>query len=338
MRYWYVVSRLSQSFLTFFALITLIFFISRVLGDPVRVALGPYATKEQVELLRHQLGLDQHVIIQYGNFLNTLFTTGKVGMSILTYSEAMGDVLKYLPATLELSTIAFVIGLVGGLLLGSIVAVRHNTLIDQFIRLFSVGGVSVPRFWSGMMLQIILVYLIPIFPATGRLEIGFSLTRVTGLNLIDSVIAGNLPALVSSIRCLAMPALILSTSPMATIARITRASMLDESSKGYILQAQINGLPRNLITFKYMLKNAFSPVLTIAGLTYAWMLGGTFVVESVFSWPGIGNYGGQAALSADMNGVVAVCILLAIIRLSSNLIVDLCYPLLDPRITYEKKV
>jgi peptide/nickel transport system permease protein len=338
MRYRYAISRLVQSLLTFFALITIIFLISRVIGDPARVALGPYATKEQVELMRHILGLDQPLINQYAIFLTNLFTTGKVGMSILTYSEAMGDVLKYFPATLELSTIAFVIGFVGGLLLGSIAAIRQNKIIDQFIRLFSVAGVSVPRFWSGMMLQILLVYLIPILPATGRIELGVSLTRVTGLNLIDSVITGNLPALISSMKCLAMPALVLSTSPMATIARITRASMLDESSKDYVLQAQINGLPKNLITFKYMLKNAFSPILTIAGLTYAWMLGGTFVVESVFSWPGIGNYGGQAALSADMNGIIAVCVLLVTIRLVSNLIVDLSYPLLDPRVTYKKKV
>lgn len=314
-------------------MISLIFFVVRVLpGDAARLAMGPWTPEDQVEKFRHEMGFDEPFHIQYINFLKGLFLEGKAGKSLMTYHDALSDVLYYFPATFELSTIAMIFGLIVGVLLGVFSAVYRDTLLDYLIRLFATGGAAIPDFWFGVMLQLFVAYWLGFFPVSGRLGSGISITRITGLNLIDSILTANLIGFIDSVWHLVLPAFVLATPVIANISRMTRGSMLDELSKDYVDQAYVNGLPSLIVIFKYALKNASSAILTAAGMQYAWLLGGIIVVETVFGWPGFASYGANAALRKDINGVVAVCFVLVFIYLVVNMTVGFLHEFVDPRL------
>ena len=313
----------------------LIFFLARVMpGDPARLALGPEATKEQVKALRHKLGLDQPLYTQYYVFLKGLFK-GELGMSLVTKRDVSKDLIQRLPATLELVVAALTIAVLGGIPLGILSALHKDRTIDQLSRIFAFAGVSFPRFWIGIMFQISLAYTLGLLPITGRIS-GDPPAHISGLYLLDSLLTKDFPAFIDSLKHILLPAITLSLSPLAQITRLIRASMIEQLRKDYTVVSRIIGMPENLNIYKYMLKNAFTATLTVIGLLFGWLIGNAFVVEQVFSWPGMARYGVNSVLRSDFNAVVGVTLVVGVGYVLINFIVDLLYGYLDPRIRLKK--
>jgi len=325
----------------FIGLYTLIFIISRILpGDPVVLMLGPSAgtySPEQLAILRHQLGLDRPIYVQYLTYLVGLFQ-GDWSYSIHTRRPVFSDLVAFFPATLELSTASMIIALVVGIPLGVVAATHRNSFLDNASRLGVLFGLSIPEFWSGIMGQIVLGSILSLLPIAGRWPMLFTIpppTRITGLYVLDSLLTLNFPALTISLEYLIMPATILSFSSTSQITRFVRSQMIEVSSEDFISSARANGVPKNLVNYVYMLRNSLSATLTMVGSVYALLLGGAFIVETVFAWPGIAYYTVQSVLYKDFNSVVGSVIVFGLGFLIVNFVVDLLYGYLDPRVRYE---
>ncbi len=311
----------------------LMFFISRVLpGDPARLALGPEATQEQVEQLRREIGLDKPLSTQYAVYITGLFR-GDFGFSLRTRRNVAQDVREFLPATVELTTVAMLFAVVIGVPLGVISAVRKDRPEDHVSRLIALAGVALPRFWLAILLQLLFAYYLGVLPTIGRGPA--PPVRFSGLFLIDSLVSFDVPAFLGALRHVALPAFALSLGSLAQIMRLVRASMIEEMRRDYALAARSYGLPDRLIVYKYVLKNAFSSALTVIGLSYGFLLGNAFLVEAVFAWPGIGLYGVDSLLFKDLNAVMGVTLVVGVAFAVANLLVDVAYGYLDPRIRYE---
>ncbi len=326
--------RLFQSLVTFLGISVLIFFLARVIpGDPAAVILGEDAKPEQLEKLRAELHLDKPFFVQYTLFLTSLVRSGEIGMSSQTSRDAMRDVVVYFPATFELVTISMGLALCIGVILGVTSSQKRNTWVDHFIRLFTIGGVSIPQFLVAIALQLLVSYGLGLLPTTGRVEaLVDPPAHLTGLYVLDSLLTGNTVALKSSLKCLILPALSLALSPTAWITRYMRASMADETTREYVTVSAANGLLKNVLTYRHMLRNAISPVLTQASLAFAFLLGNAFIIETIFAWPGMASYLQKAAIYKDVNGIVAVTLVVAVFYLFINFVVDLAYVYLDPRV------
>ena len=336
----YLARRLIMIVFTILGLSILIFFIARVLpGDPARLALGPEASEAQVERLRELLGLNKPLYIQYFDYVLRLIQ-GDWGLSLLTWRNTLYDILDRLPASIELTTIALGFAVIVGVPIGVLAGVNKDKKTDYISRTFALTGLSFPRFFVGILLQVFVYFCVAQFldwPISGRIGTKPPV-RITGFYLIDSLITGNLRAFVSAVQHIVLPAFTLSLASIAQIARLTRAGIIEQYRKDYILQAKALGIPENLIIYKYMLKNAFTSVLTIIGLLYGFLIGNAFMVETVFVWPGLGYYGVRALLFKDLNAIVGVVITIGIIYAFVNLIVDLLYGYIDPRIRYGEEV
>jgi peptide/nickel transport system permease protein len=310
----------------------LIFAISRVIpGDPVRLALGPEATVDQVEQLRHHMGLDRPLHVQYLSYVGGLLR-GDFGYSLRTHRNVTKDLKDFFPATFELTTVAMALSIALGVPLGIISAVRKDSIGDHASRIVALAGVALPRFWLAILLQLAFAYHLGILPTIGRGPP--PPVQITGLYLLDSLLALDFRAFATSARHIAMPAVALSVGTLAQIMRLIRASMIDEIRRDYALAARSYGLPANLIIYKYLLKNAFTATLTIIGLSYGFLLGNAFLVEYVFAWPGLAFYGVDALLFKDFNGVIAVTLVVGMAYAVVNLVVDILYGYIDPRVRY----
>jgi peptide/nickel transport system permease protein len=312
----------------------LIFVISRVLpGNPARMALGAMASEEQVAELAAEMGLDQPLPVQYVEYMRRLFV-GDLGRSLQTKNAVAYDLLTKFPATLELITLAFTFMVVLGIPLGIVAAKHHGGVLDNATRFFAFSTVSVPSFFVGIVFQLVFGYFLNWFPITGRLSSAYSgeVVRTTGFMLVDTLLSGSLAAHVDAWTHILLPALALSFSGMGQVIRITRSSMIDIEGQDYIEAMRGYGLPTWLVTDKYTLKNAFVPTLTILGLQYAWLLSGAFIIEIVYSWPGLAKYGVQSVLTSDVNAVVGVTMLVGVVFVVVNFAVDLLTSYIDPRI------
>ncbi|HEY64511.1 MAG TPA: ABC transporter permease [Caldilineae bacterium] len=329
----YLIRRLLYTIPALIGLSMLIFVIARVMpGDPARLALGPEASEEQVQKLREELGLNLPIHLQYIRYMRGVLQ-GRLGASLYTNRDVVIDLKEYFPATFELVTVAMILSVVVGVPLGIISAVRRDQWEDHVTRIFALSGVSMPRFWIGILFQLVLAYHLGLLPTTGRIAPDIPPpTSITGMYLVDSLITGNLVAFKSCLVHIIMPAVTLALSPIAQLMRVVRASMIEQMRKGYILAARANGMPENLLVYKYMLKNAFIAALTIIGLLYGFFLGGAFVVETVFSWPGMARYGVRAFIYKDFNALIGVVLVIAVAYAVINILVDIAYGLLDPRI------
>jgi len=329
----YLVRRLLTTIPAFIGLSILIFVIARVMpGDPARLALGPEASKAQVEQLRHEMGLDLPLHEQYIRFVGGVFQ-GKLGRSLYTYRDVAEDLAAYLPATLELTSVAMLLAVLMGVPLGVITAMRKDKWEDHLGRIYAFSGVSMPRFWIGILLQLLLAYRLGWLPTTGRFESNVPTpVEITGFYLVDSLLSADWAAFGISLKYLILPSFVLALSPAAQIMRVVRASMVEQVRKGYVLNAVANGMPQNLLVYKYTLKNAFIAAITIIGLLYGFFLAGAFVVESVFAWPGMGRYGVRALIFKDFNAVVGVTLVVGLAYAIINFIIDVLYGYLDPRI------
>lgn len=321
---------------TLFGLSLVVFVVSRVApGDPAKLAAGPDATEEMVEVIRKEFGLDKPLVGQYLIYMKGLIQ-GDFGRSIRTRHFVWEDLKRFMPATFELVFISISFSVLFGVLFGILSAVYRDTWMDHMIRFFTITGVAVPMFWLGIMLQLLFSAKIPLFPLGGRLDtMIFPPPAYTHFFLIDSLLAGQWKTFMNGVHHLLLPALVLSFPALASITRINRAEMLEVLHKDFILNEKAQGIPGRLIIFKYALKNGLIPTLSMIGLRYGWMLGGTVLVETVFNWPGIGNYAVGAAIYSDFQPVMAVTIILGLNFMIANLLVDLGYGFLDPRVRYE---
>jgi len=310
----------------------LIFVVSRIIpGDPVRLALGLEATQEQVDQLRRQMGLDRPLVLQYATYLAGALR-GDFGYSLRTHRNVAQDLRDFFPATLELTSLAMLIAVVIGMPLGILAAVRKDELPDHTSRVVALAGVALPRFWLAILLQLALAYHLRLLPVIGRGPA--PPVEITGLYLVDSLLAARIDAFWTSLKHLAMPAFALSVGTLAQVMRLIRAGMIEEMRRDYALAARSYGLPPNLIIYKYLLKNAFTATLTILGLSYGFLLGNAFLVETVFAWPGLAFYGVDALRYKDFNGVIAVTLVIGTAYAIVNLLTDLLYGYFDPRIRY----
>lgn len=320
---------------TFIGISILIFILARVVpGDPVKLALGPEASKEQVENLRHILGFDKPLYVQYYDLLTNILR-GKIGIAINTRRDAGIDIIEHTPATLELITVSLLISVLLGIALGVSAALHKDKAVDHACRVTAFAGISFPHFFSGIMLQIIFAWSLGVLPFCGRIE-GTPPSHITGLYLIDGLLTGNFHAFISSLKHIILPATALALSTVAQISRLIRANMIDEMKRDYIKVITVLGLPKTLIVYKYMLKNALTSTVTVVGLSFGFLLGNCFVVEVVFAWPGLASYGVRAMLSTDFNGMIGVTLIVGVAVLIVNFLTDLIYAYLDPRITLER--
>jgi peptide/nickel transport system permease protein len=334
----YLARRGLQGAPVIFGLSVLIFFISRVLpGDPVRLALGPEASQQQVETLRAEMGLDQPIPVQYVDWLFGV-VQGDWGMSLRTNNNVFSDIVARLPATLELTLVTLLLAVVLAIPFGVVAGTNKDKWQDHVSRLTALFGVSMPRFWVAIVLQIIFVVTLGLLPLSGRLSNSVTAPpAVTHLYLVDSLLAGQFETFVDALRHLILPASALGLATLAQVMRLIRSDMIDEQQKDYVLAARAYGLPNNLIEYKYMLRNAFTSSLTVIGLAFGFLLGNAFLVEIVFAWPGMARYGVQAILYQDFNAIVGVTIVVGVGFVGANFVVDLLYGYLDPRVRLEEE-
>lgn len=318
-----------------FGVMTITFLISRTIpADPVGAMLGPQAPPELIERMKDKWNLNEPIYKQYFIYIWRLMQ-GDLGTSIRTNNSVAEDLIQFFPATVELAVSAATLGSIFGILLGVISAAKMGKLTDHITRVFAITGLSTPVFWSGIILLLIFYYTLDWLPGPGQLP--FYMTRpprVTGLITIDSLIAGNIRVFISAVRHLILPAFVLGWFAMASIARITRSSMLEVLREDYINTARMKGLREGFVVMKHALRNAMLQIITIVGLTFGMLLEGSVLTETVFAWPGLGRYATHAFLAIDFPAVVGATLLIAATYALANLIVDLLYAYLNPKIKY----
>jgi ABC-type dipeptide/oligopeptide/nickel transport system permease component len=331
----YLVKRLLLSIPTLIGVSIIVFMLIHMIpGDPIDVMLGDKATDAAKAALEERLGLNKPLHIQYTSWF-TQAIKGDFGRSIKSNEAVTTEIFKRLPATIELTFAALAIAVIFGIIFGVTAARYRNTFADQFFIGFSLLGVSIPIFWLGMMMIFIFAVLLGWLPVSGRIIMGSSIPQVTGLYLLDSLLAGNLNQFWQALKHLIMPASALATISLALIVRVTRSSMLDVLSEDYVRTARAKGLPMRKVIYKHALKNAMIPVATVIGLQFAKLLGGAILTETVFSWPGIGRLLITAIGNRDYPMIQGVVFFVSFAFIAVNILVDLFYAYLDPRIRYE---
>lgn len=307
--------------------------IRAIPGNPAQVILGQLATAEAIESLTKQLGLDKPWHIQYFHYLGDILR-GDLGESLRTRVPVTEEIWPYLAATIELAFSAMLIAVVIGVNAGIISAWFQKSWFDYAAMVLALVGVSMPIFWLGLMEQWVFSLELGWLPTSGRESVMNPVTPITHLFIVDTIIQGDTENLVTVLKHLIMPSVALATIPMAIIARITRSSMLEVMRSDYIRTARAKGMKMFWVVYKHSLKNAIIPVITVIGLQTGLLLGGAILTETIFSWPGIGRYIYEAIGYRDYPVIQSGILIIATIFVLINLIVDLLYALVDPRIKY----
>ena len=330
----YIIRRLILLIPILLGVTLLTFTISHIIpADVARVfAGGEKANPETIARIRAEMHLDDPLYKQYYYYLNDLIH-GNLGKSYSENRPVVDAIKQYFPATAELTVLAMLLAIPIGIITGIISAVRRNQWIDHITRLIAITGVSIPIFWLALMLQITFAYKYPILPLDSRLGIDVMAPKhITGLYIFDSLVTGNFVALKSSIYHLILPAFTLGYASLGIILRITRSSMLEIVRSDYIRTARAKGLKERTVIYKHALRNALIPTLTVSGLIFAGLLGGAVLTETIFNWPGMGRFAVNAVNNLDFSSVMGFTVVMAIIMVTANLIVDILYSVLDPRI------
>ena len=309
------------------------FMVRAIPGDPAQIMLGQQATQEQVQQIRENMGLDKPIFVQYGLFLKDALR-GDLGDSIVTGRPVTTELLTRLPATLELTTFAMLIAILVGIPVGVISAVRQYSLLDKSTSVLALTGISMPIFWLAMILVVIFGVNLELLPFPGRLDPTTGITAITGLVLVDSLLTLNFAGFWDGLLHLIMPALALATIPMAVIMRMTRSSMLEVMNEDYVRTARAKGVVPWRVVFKHALRNAMLPTITVIGLQTGLLMGGAIITETIFSWPGIGLYTYNSISSRDYASIQGVVLYAALLFVLINLLVDILYAILDPRVRY----
>jgi peptide/nickel transport system permease protein len=302
-------------------------------GDASSALTGQGVTAADIARVRRQLHLDQPIEVQYGYFLAGI-VHGDFGMSLRTHNPVVQDVAQALPTTIQLTLAALVIAVVVGVSVGIVAATHRGSFLDTLSMSTVLVGVSMPVFWTGILLLILFGATLQWLPIGGTLDNSVTLHRITGMTVLDSVLTGNVDALRSSVQHLILPAVTLALFPMASISRMTRATMVEELGADHVRTARAKGLPRGAVVWKHALRNALIPVVTVIGLQLGLLLSGAVLTETVFALPGIGQLAVTSILYRDYPVVQGVVIIAAFLFVIVNLGVDILYALLNPRIEY----
>lgn len=333
----YIAKRLLLAIPVLLGVSIIVFLIMRVFSaDPAPVVLGEHATQEAMAAWRESNGLNDPIIIQYWHFL-TGALSGNLGESYYTHTSVTTEVLSRFPATIELALVAIVIATIVGIILGVISSVYKNSIFDAASMVLALIGVSMPIFWLGILLIILFAGMLHVLPSSGRIDPLLQPVGGSGLYLIDTLLAGDMEAFQDALAHIILPALALSMYSMAIITRMTRSSMLETLNEDYVRTARAKGLAKGRVTRHHALRNAMLPVTTVIGLQFGSLLGGAMLTETVFAWPGIGKYVVDAILKSDFPVVQGVVLLIGVIFIVINLLVDILYAYLDPRIKYAKE-
>lgn len=330
-----LVSRLLTTIPALIGVIVVSFLLTRVLpGDTAAYFAGPAATPQAIEEVRKQLGLDQPLPEQFRRYVVDL-SRGKLGKSLTTGQPVLADLKARLPASAELTLFGLLLSLVVAVPLGVMAAVKQGSMIDHACRAIVTAGVSLPVFFTGLLLVYIFYFILQIAPAPlGRLDVFASAPdTVTGFYLIDSLIARDGATFRASFTQLLLPGVTLAIFSLAPIARITRASMLSALAMEFVRTARASGLNARTVVMTYALRNALLPVVTTLGMVFSFLLGANVLVEKVFSWPGIGSYAVEALIASDFAPVQGFVLAMAIVYILLNLVIDLSYRLIDPRMS-----
>ncbi len=316
-----------------FGLVCLTFVISNVApSDPAALAAGPDAGRSQIEQVRRDYGLDRPLHEQFARYVSDL-ARGDFGRSIATSRSVGTDLARYFPATLELVILAMLMGVLLGVPLGVLSAMRKDGPADQATRLFAVSGIALPPFWFGLLLQLAFATWLGLLPTSGRLSVFTEpAPAITGLLLVDSLLRGNTALFREALSHIILPAIVLSLPCLASILRINRSEMVEALRTDYVVAARAHGVTPSRIVWVHALKNAMLPTLAIIGLRWGWMMSSTVLVETVFDWPGIGLYAVSSAIAGDFKPVMGVTLIVGLNFMVANLIVDLLYGVLDPRL------
>ncbi len=312
------------------------FFIAHVVpADPVLAALGQHAREDQIQAYRRAYGLDRPVVVQYVQYMRRL-AGGDLGLSIRTRRPVASDLAEFLPATVELGSTAWLIALALGIPAGILSAIYKDRLVDHLVRIAALMGAAMPVFWLGLLLLGSLYYRLQWLPGPGRLDLSIIPPPPrTGVLLIDSLLAADGTAFTNAFRHLVLPGLTLGLFSTAVIARMTRSAMLEVLNQEYIRTARAKGLARLRVIMHHALRNAMIPTLTVIGIAFGNLLSGAVLTETVFAWPGLGRYATASAVSLDFPAVMGVTLVVAVFYTLANLVVDLLYARVDPRIRYE---
>lgn len=329
----FILRRIAFMLLTVLGAVTVTFMLATLVpSDPARAALGPDATELQVANYRRERGLDQPVTVQYVRYLGAILQ-GDFGLSIVSRTPIVADLARFIPATVELLIPSLLISVVLGFALGVAAAFYRGTWVDQVSRFLSLVGLSMPVFWLGLVLQLVFFRALGWFPAGGRLANVFSPPpNVTGFYTFDSLIAGRWDLLASSLHHLVLPAFALSTLTLGIVARMTRSSLLDVLSSNYVRTARSKGLRERSVLWKHALRNSLVPIVTVIGLRLGQMFSGAVLTETVFAWPGVGRYAFTALRQLDFPVVMAFTVWATLVYAMVNLIIDLSYTFIDPRV------
>jgi len=332
----YLVKRAIYMVLSVFGVSIVGFALFRLLpGDPVELMVGPgYFAKEEMAALRARLGLDQPLYIQYFIWLRD-FLSGNFGRSFRFDLNVIDLIFDRLPATLELIIFSVIIALIIGVVIGVLSAVKPNSWVDRVSQTTSFVGFAIPHFLWGIIFVVVFGATLRILPASGRLDMDIEVNRITGFMLLDSLLQGDLNAFANALTHIILPGLALSMGLIAMIHRTLRSSMLDVLGEDYIFTDRMKGLSERYIIYVRALKNALMPVITIVGIQFTFLLGGSILVEKIYGWPGIGNLVFTAVQYQDLSLVQGIIMLYAIIVVLTNFIVDMIYTLVNPRVEFK---
>ncbi len=329
----YLLRRIGLAGLMLFGLVCLTFVISNVApSDPAALAAGPDAGRSQIEQARRDYGLDKPLPEQFLRYLTDL-AQGDFGRSIATGRSVGTDLARYFPATLELVILAMAMGVLLGVPLGVLSALRKDGPADQATRIFVVSGIALPPFWFGLLLQLAFATWLGLLPTSGRLSVFTEPPPpITGLLLVDSLLRGDFALFREALSHIILPAIVLSLPCLASILRVNRSEMVEALRMDYVTAARAHGVTPWRIVMVHALKNAMLPTLAIIGLRWGWMMSSTVLVETVFDWPGIGLYAVSSAIAGDFKPVMGVTLIVGLNFMIANLVVDLLYGVLDPRL------
>ena len=332
-----VLKRLLLAVPSLIGVVIVTFLLTRALpGDPAAYFAGPAGTKEAIEQIRVKLGLDKSLPQQFVRYVADL-SRGDLGTALTTGQPVAADIRARLPASAELTLLGLILSMSIAVPLGILAATKPGSIVDHTCRILTTAGVSLPVFFTGLILVYVFYYLLGWAPAPlGRLDIFFSAPpRITGFYLIDSVIARDWEVFVASLKQLILPALTLGIFSLAPIARMTRASMLAVLASDFVRTARASGLAPFTVVVTYAFRNAMLPVVTTLGMVFSFLLGANVLVEKVFAWPGIGSYAVEALIASDFAPVQGFVLTMAIMYVALNLLIDLLYGLIDPRVRLE---
>jgi ABC-type dipeptide/oligopeptide/nickel transport system permease component len=332
-----VLKRLLLAVPSLVGVVIVTFLLTRALpGDPAAYFAGPAATREAIEQVRAKLGLDQPLIVQFVRYVDDL-AHGNLGTSLTTGQPVAAEIRSRLPASAELTLLGLLVSMAIAVPLGIMAATRPNSLVDHACRVVSTAGVSLPVFFTGLILVYAFYYLLGWAPAPlGRLDIFYSTPpAITGFYLIDSLIARDPETFVASLKQLILPALTLGIFSLAPIARMTRASMLAVLASDFVRTARASGLTPYTVVVTYAFRNAMLPVVTTLGMVFSFLLGANVLVEKVFAWPGIGSFAVEALIASDFAPVQGFVLTMAVMYVALNLAIDILYGLIDPRVRIE---